>query len=113
MPTYEYECRSCGHNFEAFQSMQDDSLTTCPDCGQEHLRRIISGGAGIIFKGSGFYVNDSRNSSSTTKSSSSGSNSNKAESSKSEEIKTPKKSDTTKADTSNAGSSGNSSKASA
>jgi putative FmdB family regulatory protein len=57
MPTYEYECKSCGHTFEAFQSMSDDPLTTCPECGN-HIRRLIHGGTGVIFKGSGFYVTD-------------------------------------------------------
>ena len=57
MPTYEYECKSCGHRFDAFQSMQDEPLKTCPKCGEE-IRRVIFGGAGVIFKGSGFYVND-------------------------------------------------------
>ena len=60
MPTYEYECRSCGHEFETFQSMSDDALTDCPECRRSDLRRLIGGGSGIIFKGSGFYVNDSR-----------------------------------------------------
>jgi putative FmdB family regulatory protein len=57
MPTYEYECKSCGHGFEVFQSMSDDPLKDCPECGRE-LRRIINGGSGVIFKGSGFYVTD-------------------------------------------------------
>jgi putative FmdB family regulatory protein len=57
MPTYEYECKTCGHTFEAFQSMSDPVLKTCPECGKE-VRRIINGGTGIIFKGSGFYVTD-------------------------------------------------------
>jgi putative FmdB family regulatory protein len=57
MPTYEYECKSCGHSFDVFQSMADDPLKTCPQCGME-IRRIINGGSGIIFKGSGFYVTD-------------------------------------------------------
>lgn len=64
MPTYDYECRSCGYEFETFQSIVDDPLKDCPECGKDHLRRLIGGGAGIIFKGSGFYINDSRNSSS-------------------------------------------------
>ena len=63
MPTYEYECRSCSHSFEAFQSMAEDPLSSCPECGGP-VRRLIGGGTGIIFKGSGFYVNDSRKSSS-------------------------------------------------
>jgi len=77
MPTYDYECRFCGHSFETFQSMSDDSLTTCPECGKEQLRRLISGGAGIIFKGSGFYVNDSKSKSSTATSSSASKKDNK------------------------------------
>lgn len=59
MPTYEYECRSCSHSFEAFQSMSEAPLSSCPECGGP-VRRLIGGGTGIIFKGSGFYVNDSR-----------------------------------------------------
>ena len=57
MPTYEYECKSCGYNFEAFQSMSEPPLSDCPKCGKE-VRRLINGGAGIIFKGSGFYITD-------------------------------------------------------
>jgi len=57
MPTYEYECKSCGHNFEVFQSMSEEPLKTCVKCGKE-VRRLILGGAGVIFKGSGFYVTD-------------------------------------------------------
>jgi len=57
MPTYEYECKSCGHTFEVFQSMSETPLSDCPQCGKE-LRRLINGGGGVIFKGSGFYVND-------------------------------------------------------
>jgi len=67
MPTYEYECRSCGAGFDVFQSMSDAPLTVCPSCGQS-VRRKINGGTGIIFKGSGFYKNDSKNSPPTTKS---------------------------------------------
>ena len=57
MPTYEYECRDCSHSFEAFQAMSDEPLKTCPECGKE-IRRLIFGGTGVIFKGSGFYVTD-------------------------------------------------------
>ncbi|MDR2158493.1 MAG: zinc ribbon domain-containing protein [Treponema sp.] len=57
MPTYGYECKSCGHTFDAFQSMKDEPLKTCPRCGKE-IRRLINGGSGVIFKGSGFYVTD-------------------------------------------------------
>ena len=57
MPTYEYECKSCSHSFEVFQSMSDPPLKDCPECGKE-VRRLIFGGTGVIFKGSGFYVTD-------------------------------------------------------
>ena len=57
MPTYGYECKKCGHNFDIFQSMKDEPLKTCPECGKE-LRRLINGGTGVIFKGAGFYVTD-------------------------------------------------------
>lgn len=60
MPTYDYECDACGHQFEAFQSMRDNALTVCPECNETALRRLITGGTGVIFKGSGFYVNDSK-----------------------------------------------------
>jgi putative FmdB family regulatory protein len=59
MPTYEYECKSCGYTFDAFQSMSDDPLKTCPQCGKD-IRRLINGGSGVIFKGSGFYVTDKK-----------------------------------------------------
>jgi putative FmdB family regulatory protein len=59
MPTYEYECKSCGHSFEAFQSMSEPPLKDCPQCGKE-VRRLIHGGTGVIFKGSGFYVTDKK-----------------------------------------------------
>jgi putative FmdB family regulatory protein len=57
MPTYEYECKSCSNTFEVFQSMSDPPLKDCPECGSE-VRRLIFGGSGVIFKGSGFYVTD-------------------------------------------------------
>ena len=63
MPTYEYECKSCGHGFDIFQSIKDEPLKVCPECGRE-LRRLINGGTGVIFKGSGFYVTDKSGSSS-------------------------------------------------
>ncbi len=58
MPTYDYECRECGHEFEEFQSMTAGALRKCPSCGKLKLRRLIGAGAGIIFKGSGFYETD-------------------------------------------------------
>ncbi|HPD25380.1 MAG TPA: zinc ribbon domain-containing protein [Candidatus Marinimicrobia bacterium] len=58
MPTYEYKCEKCGYEFEQFQKMSAEPLKVCPKCGQKSVTRKISGGAGLIFKGSGFYVND-------------------------------------------------------
>ncbi len=57
MPTYEYGCLKCGHRFDAFQKMSDLPLTTCPECGGE-VHRLPTAGAGLIFKGSGFYITD-------------------------------------------------------
>mgnify|MGYP006291385093 CR=1 FL=1 len=57
MPTYDYQCTECGHRFELFQSMKDDPIEECEKCGGK-VKRLIGAGAGIIFKGSGFYVND-------------------------------------------------------
>lgn len=60
MPTYEYACATCGQEFEVFQSIKDDALKTC-NCGQAgQVRRKIGAGAGLIFKGSGFYETDYR-----------------------------------------------------
>ncbi|MGA1875142.1 MAG: FmdB family zinc ribbon protein [bacterium] len=57
MPTYEYLCESCGHKFDKFQNMYDLPIEKCPKCGRE-IRRLVSPGAGIIFKGNGFYQTD-------------------------------------------------------
>jgi putative FmdB family regulatory protein len=57
MPTYEYVCTKCHHHFEAFQSIASEPLKVCPVCRGE-LERLISGGTGLIFKGSGFYETD-------------------------------------------------------
>ncbi len=59
MPTYEYECNSCQYLFEAFQGISEAPLTECPRCGGP-VRRKISGGAGLLFKGKGFYITDYR-----------------------------------------------------
>ena len=59
MPTYEYRCRDCGRDFELFQRMSDEPLAPCPDCGSR-AERLISGGAGLLFKGDGFYITDYR-----------------------------------------------------
>ncbi len=59
MPTYEYVCGTCNHDFEVFQSIKDDPVKTCPACGMKVTRKI-SAGAGLLFKGSGFYITDYR-----------------------------------------------------
>lgn len=90
MPTYEYRCSSCNHDFEKFQRMSDQPVAECPECGAQAERRL-SGGAGLLFKGSGFYITDYRSdsykqaakseggSSSTSDTKSSGSSSPKSE----------------------------------
>ena len=60
MPTYEYLCEACGHRFEEFQSMSAKALRKCPECKKSKLERLIGAGAGVIFKGSGFYQTDYR-----------------------------------------------------
>jgi putative FmdB family regulatory protein len=60
MPTYEYECKACGHRFEKSQSMTAPALKNCPECHKPEAKRLISSGSGIIFKGSGFYATDYR-----------------------------------------------------
>jgi putative FmdB family regulatory protein len=64
MPTYDYSCDDCGHRFEAFQAMSEEPLSICPEC-NGRVRRLITGGSGIIFKGSGFYVTDNKKSAPT------------------------------------------------
>lgn len=59
MPTYEYECTKCGYTFEKFQNINDKHLTKCPKCSKK-VKRLIGMGAGIIFKGTGFYATDYR-----------------------------------------------------
>ena len=60
MPTYEYACQGCGHEFEVFQQMSDPLKRKCPECGRLKLQRLIGTGAGVIFKGGGFYETDYR-----------------------------------------------------
>lgn len=59
MPTYEYECRKCGHTFEKFQRISEPPAKRCPRC-RSAVRRVLGGGAGLLFKGSGFYITDYR-----------------------------------------------------
>lgn len=95
MPTYQYACTECGHTFEQVQSFSDDALTVCPNCNGK-LRKLFNA-VGVVFKGSGFYRNDSRGSSSTSDagSSSSGSSSTETKSGTTEKKAEPKKSEST------------------
>jgi putative FmdB family regulatory protein len=58
MPTYDYECGGCGHAFEVFESLHAQGLRECPKCGKKQAKRLLGIGAGLVFKGSGFYVTD-------------------------------------------------------
>jgi putative FmdB family regulatory protein len=60
MPTYDYECQKCSHTWEVFQPITAKPLRKCPECGKPSARRMIGAGAGIIFRGSGFYQTDYR-----------------------------------------------------
>ena len=57
MPTYDYKCTQCGHDFEMFQTMSESHIKDCPEC-DGTVRRLVGGGSGLIFKGSGFYLTD-------------------------------------------------------
>lgn len=70
MPRYDYACTECGHQFDVFQSFSDDALTDCPEC-DGRLRKVFNA-VGVVFKGSGFYRNDSRSSSASSSGASSG-----------------------------------------
>ncbi|MGC9313827.1 MAG: FmdB family zinc ribbon protein [Sediminispirochaetaceae bacterium] len=89
MPTYDYECTDCGHTFEYFQAMSDEPLSVCPNCGGK-VKRLIGGGMGIIFKGSGFYVTDNRGRSSSKESSEKKADASKSSDSKSTSDSTAK-----------------------
>jgi putative FmdB family regulatory protein len=58
MPTYEYECRACGHRFEKYQSITAAPVRTCPKCRKARVRRLLGAGAALLFKGPGFYATD-------------------------------------------------------
>lgn len=60
MPTYSYQCTDCGHEFDLFQKITADPEKVCPECKKETLKRLIGAGAGLLFKGSGFYITDYR-----------------------------------------------------
>jgi putative FmdB family regulatory protein len=93
MPTYDYRCKECGYTFEEFQSMSSELLVTCPSCGKPALKRLMAGGAGMIFKGSGFYHTDYKTAKPASKESES-----KPASKSSESSKTEKKSDSPPSD---------------
>ena len=61
MPTYDYQCQYCGHNWELFQSMKDSPVKSCPKCKKRKAKRLLGLGSGIIFKGTGFYETDYKN----------------------------------------------------
>src|SRR5258707_3390513 len=87
MPTYEYVCQKCGHEFEIFQSMRDEPLKKCPECKKAALKRLVGGGAGLIFKGSGFYITDYKNKDSAAKDKLAGTGASKPSESKPAETK--------------------------
>ncbi len=58
MPTYQYLCRNCNHEFEELQSIKEEPLVHCPNCHTDNLVRVVGAGSGLIFKGSGFYLTD-------------------------------------------------------
>ncbi len=60
MPTYDYQCQDCGHEFELFQQMSSPVKKKCPECGKLKLKRLIGSGSAVVFKGSGFYETDYR-----------------------------------------------------
>ncbi|MEM9283277.1 MAG: FmdB family zinc ribbon protein [Verrucomicrobiota bacterium] len=105
MPTYDYKCETCGHQFEVFQSMNDERLTDCPEDNCDgSVKRLLGTGAGIIFKGSGFYETDYRSDSykkaeSADKSSGDSGSSEKKSSSESKTSGTASKSETKKTTT--------------
>ena len=63
MPTYDYRCTACGHRFERFESINDGGAKACPKCNKKKAKRMLGTGAGLIFKGAGFYTTDSKKSS--------------------------------------------------
>ncbi len=106
MPTYQYQCTECGEGLEAVQKFTDDALTVCPSC-EGRLKKVFSA-VGIVFKGSGFYRNDSRGSSSSSSTSSSSATGAKSSESKSSDSKSSD-SKTSASSSSSAGSSSSSS----
>ena len=97
MPTYVYKCNDCDYQFEVQQSFSDPALTECPRCEEGSVRRVINT-VGVVFKGSGFYVTDSRNGkngSASTQTTESGESKSESKSEKTESTKAEKKTDDT------------------
>jgi len=101
MPTYDYRCNACEHEFELFQSMSEGVKKKCPECGKLKLERLIGTGSALIFKGSGFYETDYRSKdyskakeAESKASSESGKSDDSSKSSKSDDTKAAKKTDT-------------------
>jgi putative FmdB family regulatory protein len=92
VPTYQYSCTDCGHFFEAVQSFSDDSLTVCPECDGK-LRKVFNA-VGVVFKGSGFYRNDSRGSKTSSEPASTSTSSDSPAPAKTESASTPASSST-------------------
>lgn len=107
MPTYSYACTECDNRFDIVQSFSDDSLTVCPQCSGK-LRKLFNT-VGIVFKGSGFYRNDSRGSSSSSESAGSDSSSSKESSSSSDKSSSGSSASSTSSSTGSTGSSSSSS----
>jgi putative FmdB family regulatory protein len=101
MPTYEYLCKTCSHRFEIWQKITDDSLTTCPECGG-NIRRVLFP-AGVVFKGSGFYKTDHKESSPAVGENGNANKSEKAESTKEGETKTATESKSNESSTEKSG----------
>jgi len=96
MPTYDYECDACGHEFELFQSITEGVKRKCPECGKLKLRRLFGIGAAVVFKGSGFYETDYRSESYKKGAESEKKSKEKAKEKKSDKSKSDKKSSSKK-----------------
>ncbi|MBA8804982.1 putative FmdB family regulatory protein [Nocardioides ginsengisegetis] len=106
MPTYQYACTECGHDFEQFQSFSDDALTECPSCNGK-LRKVFNA-VGVVFKGSGFYRTDSRNGTSSSTPASTSDSSSSSSGSSTTSTKTAEKASTTSTSSSSSSSSSSS-----
>jgi putative FmdB family regulatory protein len=103
MPTYEYKCKDCDHQFDVVQSFSDDALTTCPNCRKKALRKVFSP-VGIVLKGSGFYKNDSRSGNGKSSASSTSTTAEKSDSSSSSSSSDSSSSSSSSSDTKSASS---------